>query len=65
MRDDLRQHVRAKLDDKRGILVVDETGLVKHGAHSVGVTRQSCRTVSILANCQVRVFLSYAGPAAM
>ena len=40
--------------------VVDETGFVKKGTHSVGVTRQYCGRVGKKENCQVAVSLSVA-----
>jgi SRSO17 transposase len=38
--------------------VVDDTGLVKKGKHSVGVTRQYCGQVGKQENCRVAVSLS-------
>ena len=38
--------------------VVDDTGLVKKGTHSVGVTRQYCGQVGKQQNCRVAVSLS-------
>ena len=38
--------------------VVDDTGLVKKGRHSVGVTRQYCGQVGKQENCRVGVSLS-------
>jgi SRSO17 transposase len=38
--------------------VVDDTGLVKKGSHSVGVARQYCGQVGKEENCQVAVSLS-------
>ena len=40
--------------------VVDETGFLKKGEHSVGVGRQYSGTAGRIENCQVGVFLSYA-----
>jgi len=40
--------------------VVDETGIVKKGSHSVGVARQYCGRVGKKENCQVAVSLSVA-----
>lgn len=40
--------------------VVDETGFVKKGTHSVGVARQYCGRVGKKDNCQVAVSLSVA-----
>ena len=40
--------------------IVDETGFVKKGTHSVGVARQYCGRVGKTENCQVAVSLSVA-----
>jgi SRSO17 transposase len=40
--------------------IVDETGFVKKGTHSVGVARQYCGRVGKKENCQVAVSLSVA-----
>jgi SRSO17 transposase len=44
--------------------VVDDTGLVKKGTHSVGVTRQYCGQVGKQENCRVAVSLSISTAAA-
>jgi SRSO17 transposase len=61
VRDDLRAYVIEHLGDERGVLVVDETGFLKKGAKSVGVARQYSGTAGRTENCQVGVFLAYAG----
>ena len=48
--------------DADGVLVVDETGFVKKGARSAGVQRQYSGTAGRVENCQLGVFLAYAGP---
>ena len=61
VRDDLRAYVVEHLGDDRGVLVVDETGVLKKGTKSVGVARQYSGTAGRTENCQVGVFLAYAG----
>ena len=48
------------LGEEDGVVLVDESGLVKQGAHSVGVARQWCGSVGKVANAQVGVYLGYA-----
>lgn len=60
LRDAVRRYVVEALGDEAGVLVVDETGFLKKGAHSVGVARQYSGTAGRIENCQVGVFLSYA-----
>lgn len=60
VRDDVRQVVIDRLGDPDGVLVVDETGDLKKGIHSVGVQRQYTGTAGRIENAQVSVFLAYA-----
>jgi SRSO17 transposase len=62
VRDDVRGYVMRHLGDARGVLVVDETGFVKKGTRSAGVQRQYSGTAGRVENCQLGVFLAYAGP---
>ena len=48
------------LADAEGALIFDESGFVKKGADSVGVSRQYCGSVGKVENCQVGVFAAYA-----
>jgi SRSO17 transposase len=61
VRDDLLRYVAESLGDPGGVLVVDETGFLKKGTKSVGVARQYSGTAGRIENCQVGVFLGYAG----
>ncbi|MEW2484733.1 IS701 family transposase [Streptomyces sp. NPDC048411] len=61
VRDDLRDYVVEHLHDDQAVLVVDETGDVKKGSHTVGVQRQYTGTAGRIENSQVAVYLVYAG----
>jgi SRSO17 transposase len=61
-RDICRNYVMERLGDACGVLVLDETGFLKKGRHSVGVARQYSGTAGRIENCQVGVFLSYSSP---
>jgi SRSO17 transposase len=61
-RDICRDYVIERLGDSSGVLVLDETGFLKKGRHSVGVARQYSGTAGRIENCQVGVFLGYASP---
>jgi SRSO17 transposase len=63
VRDDLRAYVVAHLGDPAAVLVLDETGFLKKGTKSVGVQRQYSGTAGRIENCQLGVFLTYAGAA--
>jgi len=62
VRGDLCQYVLEHLGDNEAVLVVDETGFLKKGSHSVGVQRQYSGTAGRIENCQIGVFLAYASP---
>ena len=61
VRDDLRDYVVEHLADAEAVLVVDETGFLKKGDKSVGVQRQYSGKAGRIENCQIGVFLAYAG----
>jgi len=61
VRDDVRGYVTGHLRDPDGMLVVDETGDLKKGSASAGVQRQYSGTAGRVENCQVAVYLTYAG----
>ncbi|MGZ2359948.1 IS701 family transposase [Streptomyces sp. 372A] len=61
VRDDVREYVLDHLHDEDAVLVVDETGDVKKGTHTVGVQRQYTGTAGRIENAQVAVYLVYAG----
>jgi SRSO17 transposase len=61
-RDICRDYVIERLGDPAGVLVLDETGFLKKGRHSVGVARQYSGTAGRIENCQIGVFLGYASP---
>jgi SRSO17 transposase len=60
VRDDLRRYVADELGEPGGVLILDDTGDVKKGVHSVGVQRQYTGTAGRIENAQVAVFLAYA-----
>lgn len=61
VRDDVREYVVEHLHGEAAVLVVDETGDVKKGTHTVGVQRQYTGTAGRIENSQVAVYLIYAG----
>ncbi|MER6618691.1 IS701 family transposase [Streptomyces xantholiticus] len=61
VRDDVREYVVEHLHDEAAVLVVDETGDVKKGTHTVAVQRQYTGTAGRIENSQVAVYLVYAG----
>ncbi len=57
----LQQEVGDEIGDPQGALVVDGSAMPKKGTESVGVTRQWCGRLGKVENCQLGVFLAYAG----
>jgi SRSO17 transposase len=60
VRDDLRRYLADELGEPDGVLIVDDTGDLKSGSHSVGVQRQYTGTAGRIENAQVATFLAYA-----
>jgi SRSO17 transposase len=60
VRDDIRGYVVEHLGQEGATLVIDETGDLKKGAHTVGVKRQYTGTAGRVENAQVAVYLVYA-----
>ncbi|MFD7118520.1 IS701 family transposase [Streptomyces sp. NPDC059922] len=58
-RDDLRGYVGQQLGPD-GVLIIDDTGYIKEGTTSAGVSRQCTGTSGKIDNCQVGVFAAYA-----
>jgi SRSO17 transposase len=61
VRDDLTRYAAGHLGDTDGVPVVDETGFLKKGRKSAGVARRYSGTAGRIENCQIGVFLGYAG----
>ncbi|MEF9907373.1 IS701 family transposase [Streptomyces sp. P9-A2] len=61
VRDDVREYVTEHLRDEDAVLVVDKTGDLKKGTHTVAVQRQYTGTAGRIENAQVAVYLVYAG----
>ena len=59
----LQQLVSESLGHDDGVFLIDESGVVKQGADSVGVGHQYCGAVGKVARCQVGVYLAYASRA--
>ncbi|WP_030443139.1 IS701 family transposase [Actinoplanes subtropicus] len=60
VRADVREFVGEQLGDTEAVLVIDETGDLKKGRHTVGVQRQYSGTAGKIENCQLAVHLIYA-----
>ncbi|MDQ0767170.1 IS701 family transposase [Streptomyces canus] len=62
VRDDVRDFIVEQLHHQDAVLVVDETGDLKKGTHTVGVQRQYTGTAGRIENSQVAVYLAYSTP---
>jgi SRSO17 transposase len=60
LRDVIRDYIVETLGNDDAVLVVDETGFLKKGSASVGVSRQYSGTAGRIENSQIGVFLSWA-----
>jgi SRSO17 transposase len=60
VRDEVCDYVVEHLGAADGVLVLDETGFIKKGTASAGVSRQYTGTLGKVDNCQVAVFAIYA-----
>jgi SRSO17 transposase len=58
----LQAYLAPRLNDPLAVWAVDESGVVKQGKKSAGVSRQYCGAVGKVANCQIGVFLAHVGP---
>jgi SRSO17 transposase len=59
LRDIVRDSVVETLADPEAVLVLDETGFLKQGKASCGVSRQYTGSAGKITNCQVGVFAAY------
>src|SRR5246500_4358366 len=59
LRDIVRAYVVEHLADDDAVLVLDETGFLKQGKASCGVSRQYTGSAGKITNCQIGVFAAY------
>lgn len=59
LRDIVRGYALETLADADAVLVVDETGFLKQGKTTCGVSRQYTGSAGKITNCQIGVFASY------
>ena len=59
LRDTVRDYVVEHLADEAAVLVLDETGFLKQGKASCGVSRQYTGSAGKITNCQTGVFAAY------
>jgi len=57
-----RNLVKEDMGHPDGALIFDESGFVKKGDDSIGVSRQYCGSIGKVENCQVGVFAAYTSP---
>lgn len=55
-----QQLIAQSLGEEEGVVLIDESGVVKQGECSVGVAPQYCSSVGKTANAQMGVYLGYA-----
>jgi SRSO17 transposase len=61
LRTELVDWVNEEWGSEDGVLIIDESGFPKCGTKSVGVARQYCGATGKIDNCQMGVYLAYAG----
>src|ERR1044071_4434885 len=59
LRDIVREYVVEHLADEEAVLVVDESGFLKQGKASCGVSRQYPGSAGKITNCRIGVFAAY------
>ena len=59
--DKLVRRIKREIGTKNGVIILDPTSFPKKGKQSVGVQRQWCGRLGKVENCQVAIFLAYAG----
>src|SRR5258706_405924 len=59
LRDLVRDYALDHLADEAAVLVLDETGFLKQGKASCGVSRQYTGSAGKITNCQIGVFAAY------
>jgi len=59
IRNNLKRYVAEHLGDSDGVLIIDETGFLKKGNKSAGVSRQYSGTAGRIENSQIGVFMAY------
>ena len=52
----ITEDVNNKLDGKKSVLLIDDSGTPKTGKSSAGVSRQYCGKLGKIENCKVGIF---------